>query len=242
MPVSRLRLGDTGMGYKNLRAIQDYVDESLVKDLKWPNSLKTYDKMHYDPSVFIALYLSTMLVEKAFTKPNVKFNVDSEESKKAAEFVEWNLKNMRGTLTEVIRDAYTFKKYGFSVLVKSYEGISSGKYSGEYPYKIKSLTSRAQKTLNKTDPFLVNADGEVEYVRQDLKPLSNTYQLFKPQIRLDEGKSYADIPRNKVMLFAYDSTNGSPIGRSPLTSAYKAWREKILIEDYQVVGTSKDLG
>lgn len=238
MPTSRLRLGDRAFGYEGLRAIQNYVDQEMVQALRWPKSLETFDKMCYDPSVSIGLYLSQILVEKAFTQPNVKFNKDSEESKEAAAFVNWCLNNMQGSLQQAVRDAYTFKKYGFSVLVKSFELATSGKYKGRY--KLKKLSARSQKTLNKSEPFVIGNNDVVTHVRQDTKSQGNTFGLFNPAAAYNT--TTVNIPRDKFMLFSFDSTNGNPLGSSPLRPAYKAWREKVMIEDYQVVGTSKDLG
>lgn len=242
LPVSRLRVSDYGMGYANLRNIQDYVSQEQVSALTWPKSLDTYDKMFYDHDVQLGYYLSQIFVEKAFNNPEVSFNKGSAESKEASEFIKWNLENMKGTLQQAIRDAYTCKKYGFSLLVKSYEPISSGKYNNKYKYKLSKLSPRTQKTLNRTEPFRIGTDGEVVYARQDYRSLNNTARLFKNKDETFNGKSYADIPRNKFMLFSYDSSNGNPLGKSCLTSCYKAWREKVLISDYEVVGTSKDIG
>ena len=242
LPVSRLRLTDLGSGYANMKNISDFVDQEQVSALRWPKSLSTYDRMFYDHDVKLGYYLSQIFVEKAFNEPDVTFNKASEKSKEAAEFVKWNLLNMKHTLQEAIRNAYTCKKYGFSLLVKNYEPITSGKFAGKYPYKISKLSPRAQKSLNGSDPFLIDGKGDVAYARQDLRSLTNTYNLFKPDLDKYGGKSYVDIPRNKFMLFSYDSTNGNPLGCSVLTSVYKPWREKVLIADYQTIGTSKDLG
>lgn len=242
LPVSRLRLSDLGSGYANMKNISDYVDQEQVSALKWPVSLSTFDKMFYDHDVKLGYYLSQIFVEKAFNAPDVSYNKASEASREAAEFVKWNLLNMRHTLQEAIRNAYTCKKYGFSMLVKDYEPITYGKFQGKFKYKIDKLSPRAQKSLNQTDPFLIDQKGNVAFARQDLRSLTNTYNLFKPDLEKYKGKTYVDIPRNKFMLFSYDSTNGNPLGCSALTSVYKPWREKVLIADYQTIGTSKDLG
>lgn len=244
MPVSRLRMTDGNFGYGNFRAIQDYVNSEMVSALKWPKSLETYDKMDYDHDVYLGRYLSQLFVEKAFVNPEVSFNVESQESKDAAEFVKWCLNNMDTSLMTAIRNAYSCKKYGFSVLVKNYESISHGKYKGKYDYKISSLSPRAQKTLDRTNPFILDAKGRVRFARQDLNTLSSSNSVFEYDFTHYEnkGKSYVDIPRNKFMLFSYDSVNGNPLGVSPYRQAYRAWKEKTLVSDYEVIGSSKDLG
>lgn len=241
--TSGLRVSNYNSGYDNLRSIQDHVSLEQVSALKFPQSLKTFDRMFYDHDVKQGYFLSQIFVEKAFENPQMAYNKESAQSKEAADFVMWNLGNMKHTLQEAIRNAYTCKGYGFAILVKNYEPITYGEYAGKYPYKVAKLSPRAQRTLNQTDPFLINDNGEVMYARQDLKSISNTYGMFKDNIsKKFAGKSYIDIPRQKFMLFSYDSTNGNPLGNSVFKSIYKPWKEKVLIADYQAIGTSKDVG
>lgn len=228
-------------GYSNLRHIQDYVDAEQVSALRWPNSLSTYDKMFYDHDVKKGYYMSQLFVEKAFNVPDVSYRKGSAASKEAADFVKWNLANMDTTLQECIRNAYSCKRYGFSLLVKNYEEISYGAYEGKFKYKIKKLSPRAQRTLNAEEPFIIK-NGNVVAARQDLTQASFATSVFKTDITRFDGKPYVDIPRKKFMLFAYDSLNGNPLGCSVLQSIYKPWREKILIADYQTIGVSKDVG
>lgn len=245
MTGTKVGLGElpSTFGYAGLRGIQDYVAQTLVKDLRWPNNLLTFDKMvNYDHSVQLGMIITQILVEKSFTNPVIRFNKESPKSRKAAEFVKWNLKNLENGFLDAIRNAYSSKVYGFSVLVKIWDEIKTGKYAGKYKYRIKKLSPRSQKTLNKTDPFLIGQDGQVMYCRQDTQTLTSTFAAYNYRnIAEFKGKSYIDIPREKFMLFSYDSTNNNPLGRSVLTCAYKPWKEKLMLEDYQMVGVSKDM-
>jgi hypothetical protein len=45
-----------------------------------------------------------------------------------------------------------------------------------------------------------------------------------------------------MLHFRHNPTNNNPQGDSPLTHVYDAWLEKKLVERYEVVGVSKDLG
>jgi len=237
----KLSVSNYNTGYSNLRQIQDYVDSEQIRALRWPNSLSTYDKMFYDHDVNKGYYMSQLFVEKAFDKPNVSYNKASAASKEAADFVKWNLSNMTTTLQECIRNAYSCKRYGFSILVKNYEEITYGKYKDKFKYKIQKLSPRAQKTLNAEDPFIIK-NGDVVAARQDLTQASYASSVFKIDMKRFNGKPYVDIPRHKFMLFSYNSINGNPLGCSVFQSIYKPWREKILIADYQTIGVSKDVG
>ena len=50
------------------------------------------------------------------------------------------------------------------------------------------------------------------------------------------------IPVNKLMIMSLGGTESNPTGVSPLVGCYRAFREKILIENLEVIGASKDLG
>lgn len=245
MAVSRLQKGESGLGFTNFRNIEDYVAKEMVSALKWPKCLETYDKMDYDHDVVLGRYLTQMFIEKAFAEVCVKSKSKSSASLEAAEFIKWNLNNMDHTFLEAIRNSYSFKKYGFSVLVKNYENITTGKYEGKYDYKLKRLSPRAQQTLDHSSPFIMGEDGAVLYARQNLTSAKSRISTFEyPKLAQYDnmGKSHVDIPRNKFMLFSYDSVNGNPLGSSPYKQAYRPWKEKTLVSDYEVIGASKDMG
>lgn len=237
VPTSRLRIGE--IGYLGLKAVNDIVNEEMKADLRWPQCLKTFDAMHYHPSVWVALEFQRVMIEKAFNQFKVVGNNDSEESKQAAEFIRWSISNMETSLRSCVREAQTAEKYGFSILVKAYEANVSGEYP-EYPYKIKRLSPRAQKSLSETKPFAFDTDTrQVLGCRQSTKNLNSLSNLFFQT--QEENPTDIFIPRNKFMLFSPYSTNGNPLGRSSLIGAYKPWREIVLIEDLEVVGVSKDM-
>ncbi len=51
-----------------------------------------------------------------------------------------------------------------------------------------------------------------------------------------------EIPMEKVIYVGSNITENNPLGVSPLLAVYRSWREKSLIQEYEVVGVSKDLG
>jgi hypothetical protein len=53
---------------------------------------------------------------------------------------------------------------------------------------------------------------------------------------------YTFIPRNRLLHFRFNPTNNNPQGNTPLFLCYDAWAEKHLIEQYEIIGVSKDLG
>ena len=125
--------------------------------------------------------------------------------------------------------------YGFSILEKIYKKITIGEHACKW--KISKLAPRSQKSLNIARPWNFSDDG------RRLDSLNQSRNNLPDQKSINFG-STTDIviPRNKVMLFSYNSTNGNPEGRSPCAGVYVPWKEKKIIEEYQVIGTTKDMG
>ena len=146
-----------------------------------------------------------------------------------------------GTVRQMARSAATFNEYGFSILEKVFTLINEGKYAGKY--KIKKLASRPQASLDSNEPFtFVDGGKEIRSINQNpsyFKNSSGVMQMFYPDLS-DRGK--IEIPVNKCLIFAYNATESTPFGESPLMGCYKAWREKILIQNYEVIGAARDLG
>lgn len=238
--TSRLRMSEMG----TLALSQIHLDsESMApRELKWPHCVKTYYSMKQDESVAQGLNLKYMFIEKAFNTWRVVPRQDSAKSKQAADFVTWCLKNMdSGTVRQMARSAATFNEYGFSILEKVFTLVNEGKYAGKY--KIKKLASRPQASLDSSEPFtFVDGGKEIRSINQNpsyFKNSSGVMQMFYPDLS-DRGK--IEIPVNKCLVFAYNATESNPFGESPLMGCYKAWREKILIQNYEVVAAAKDLG
>ena len=71
-------------------------------------------------------------------------------------------------------------------------------------------------------------------------------RFFKDSVGLDQTgintrSEPLFIPRNKLIWMGYNVTDSVPAGASPFNAVYKAWREKVILEDLEVTGASKDL-
>lgn len=235
--TSRLRLGE--LGTEGMTVIRDITNTLMPVELKWPTCLRTYEKMKFDSAVSSALDLKYILIEKRFSKAEVRFNKESEASKQAAAFIEWCFNNMDGqTLRSVARNAATFAEHGFSMLEKVYTRVTEGDYAGKY--KISKLGYRHPLSLYQSKPFKFEDEG---------RKFTGVYQdprFFKDSVGLDQtGVNTRSeplfIPRNKLIWMGYNVTDSVPAGASPFNAVYKAWREKVILEDLEVTGASKDL-
>lgn len=239
-PTPRLRLGE--IGTTGLAAIQDYIEMIMPYELAdYERRMKTFDKMALNSAVSTALDFNYILVEKAFSNakviPRDSLNKDSIE---AAKFVDYNLRNMRGqTLRQSIRNIISFKKYGFSLVEKTFEPIKYGNYAGKYSYKVKNLAFRPQQSLDRSIPFKFSEDGrQILHARQNTSYFKNN----EGYTSMPMGGYYKEIPRKKFMLFGYNSTESNPFGESPLVGCFRDVKEMDIINEYQTVGVTRDMG
>lgn len=244
--VSRLRMTEMG----TLALSQIRADSEVMKaiELQWPNFLATVECMKEDATVAIALDSKYTFVEKSFNNFKVLHNEKNPASVDAAKFIEFCLKNMDGqTLRQFARSAATFNEYGFSVFEKLYTTVTTGEYTGRF--KIKQLAFRPQASLARVNPFVFgDKSRSMTGVKQQLNAFANVTRL---------GGAFADllsvaplasqtgalfIPVEKLMVMNIGGTDATPMGVSPLVGCYRAFREKVLIENLETIGATKDLG
>lgn len=237
--VSRMRMSEQGTFA--LAKVQVDSERMKAEEIRWPNLIGTVESMKQDATVATGLDMLYTFVEKAFKDFKV-IPGESEESKKAAKFVEYCLKNMDGqTLRQFARDAATFNEYGLSVVEKVYTQITVGEYLGKY--KIKNLAFRPQASLSRTNPIVYNEDGSaIIGVKQSLSAFQNYTASEIGVGGTSTRMSDVIIPINRVMLMNTGGSSSQALGVSPLVGCYRAWREKILIENLEVVGATKDMG
>ena len=242
--VSHLRMSE--MGTIALSQIRNDSEKMKAIELKWPNFLATVECMKEDATVATALDTTYTFVEKSFKEFKV-LHSDNEASKKAADFIEFCFKNMDSqTLRQFARSAATFNEYGFSVFEKLYTVVTTGEYAGMM--KIKKLAFRPQASLARNNPFVYGKDArELVGIKQSVSAFVNASAFgilngvdFPPEMITPN--TTVTIPIEKVLLMSFGGTESNPAGVSPLVGCYRAFREKILIENLEVVGATKDLG
>lgn len=216
------------MGHSGLAQINGVIYEEMRNDLIWPNNIATYKKMSYDPTISAAHSVINVLVDRVAWEFYVPEDA-SAASKKACDFLNHCLNNLAtGTWQQFINDIGSYKIYGFSVAEKVYGKQVGGKWAGKYIWK--KLASRAQSTLTK---WIFSKDTrELLGVRQSTAYVQDKFILK------DSTLGYIDIPREKFILFSYDSLQDNPEGCSPLRGAYIPWKYKCLIEEYEAVGVN----
>lgn len=224
-----------------------FIQDAKRKDLKMPTRFCTFDNMTDDDAVYNSIDITNLLVVTALS--NGKFvPKKGQRSQIAADFLNYNIRNMTtGTWMQAMLNAVTDLKYGFSFLNIVTETRNYGKYKGSKV--LKKLAPRDQKSLYGWvwDKNFRELRGFVQ------KPLLT--QLREPTIKEFESGLFIDgitggflkpnypfLSTSQILHFTYNQTNNNPQGDSPLLHCYDAWMEKKLVERYEVVGVSKDLG
>lgn len=237
--VSRLRMSEQGTFA--LAKVQVDSERMKAEEIRWPNLISTVESMKQDATVATGLDMLYTFVEKAFKDFKV-IPGESKESQDAALFIDYCLRNMEDqTLRQFARDAATFNEYGLSVVEKVYTQIPTGEYAGKF--KIKNLAFRPQPSLSRRNPLVYSEDGSrVVGVKQSLSAFQNyaTSEIGYGGTVTKLGDVI--IPINRLMLMTTGGSSSQALGVSPLVGCYRSWREKILIENLEVVGATKDMG
>lgn len=233
---TRIRTGE--VGNPNLKAAGTWIINEMRQELRAPQNLITYERMMTDATVAAAIGTASAFLTKALAKAKFVTQSKNPEAIEFCDFLNWNLKNLKdNTWYDSCINILGYLQAGFSWLEKVYEPNYSSKHS-KYKWKLKKLAPRSQHSIAE---WKFSDDGRTVIGLRQYPPqnLNNGYinSSNKMQAWNDQG-----IPRNKFMLFSWDSKNSSPIGTSPLNACWRAWKEKTLIESLEVTGVSKGIG
>lgn len=236
-PLPPFRMGEVGT--LGLKVQSGRIMQEPRRNLRFPESMNTYQLMMRDPSIASSLNIIQMFARRVnwqFKAPKGK--EDDAQMKERVEFFNSLMDDMDMSWGDFISTVMTMCVYGFSVHEKVYKK-RTGK-TGKYPSKHNDnligwakLPIRCQPTLDKW--YFDDDNRNVTGVRQNL------YRLNRDMHLVGQDDGYRRLPRSKFLLFKYDENSGSPEGRSPLLNAYVPWKYKVQIEEYEAVGVSRDL-
>lgn len=219
------------MGY-----IKRIVETLRPWELSPSERFKTYWTMLCDDAVWSSVSSRVSAIETSQARSRLKYNKNSELSKELYDFLNYNLLYMDRTTRSIGRDAAEMVYNGCSPfeIVTQYAPETS-------PYRnmfvLKDLVYIDPLTIDPIKPFKTKNFG------REVVSLSQKASAFRD---LDVGgfsglHGSVDIDWRKVGMCSYASNSNRPLGMSDLDAAYTAWREKILIQDYLLMGIQKDL-
>lgn len=224
-----------------------FVQESKKTDLVMPRQLFTYDSMAEDSAIFNSVDITNLHVVNALYNGKFVPKGKSRKSKIAADFLNYCIRNMSyGTWYDAMANAATDLQYGFSLMNIVLEKRTYGKYKGAWC--IKKLSPRDQKSVYGWlwDKDFREVKGFVQRPNvtqsQKLSNLSFGGGISELSIPREINGTYPVIKSDQLLHFTYNSTLNNPQGHSPLFNCYSAWKEKKLIEQFQLVSVSKGYG
>ena len=219
--------------------ISKMVDLLKPWELNPINKYRTFQEMIRDPDVYASIESRTTAIEAAQSKHSFRYDKNSERSIYLKNYLDFCIHTMKGTTRSVGKNASESIING----VAPFE--ISTKLETQYPeftglFVLDKLTYIDPLTIEASKPFeTANGGREISHLRQRYDAFRDTDGTLKELSKLDNGIKKIDF--RKVCMTAYNATEGKPFGTSPLEAAYVAWKEKVLIQDYLLVGIQKDL-
>lgn len=226
---SRMKL--SAMSLPSLKISNGEIYEEARRELRYPQCIPIYQQMVLEPTIASALSLLEILISRSEWTVKTPEDAPQEEKDRAA-FINWSLENMDRPWEEYIIEFLGYLQWGYQPVEKVYYKVTSGKYRGRLAPK--DFRSISPTTVTRWIYDLKS--GELAGLRQEIGN-----RIVSDFTRLD-GAIRHDIPRSKFMLFRYSSKLDNPEGSSPLKSCYLSFKQKSTIEDYQIIGVSRDMG
>lgn len=226
VPKARMK----ARGVPGLKFSSGYIDEEIVRELRWPQAGKVYKEMNYDPVVGGSIYLIETLVRKVVWKVD-----ENGAGQEAADFLESCMHDMSEmSWDDFISEVLSELIYGFSlheVVFKVRRGPleKNRRFKSQYSDgKIgwMELPRVAQSTLKE---WTFTNDGRPQKFIQDTSGLAGG----------DKGD--IEIPIEGNLLFKTKSDKNNPEGFSLLRRAYRPWYFKKYLEEIEGIGIERNL-
>jgi len=199
-----------------------------VPDLRWPLSINVFNQMRTD-SQLSALFKGTTLPIRRWdwhiipngapdgmvTELQKDLNIPIMGEKLSAEPKRGRSKN-RFVFKEHMRLAFRALLFGHAFfeqlgVVTPTPGFPDGRWV------LRKLAERPQKTINQ---IVVNDQGELIYIRQNISQASTTWPG-----QLGWG-SAPEIPIDRLVAYVWEQEDGSWVGRSAMRDCYRNWLVK----------------
>ena len=210
MDSQPLRVDFRTVGRSGLRSNSGFVIDDDERELQGQRGLRVWTEMATDATVGSVLYTIDKISRQV--KWRVDRASDHPRDREAADFLDECREDMDSTWTDLISEAMSMLQYGFSLMEIVYKRrcgdapepwMRSRFKDGRIGWR--GMPGRAQETIYR---WLTDELGNFEMVEQISPP---DYQTVT-------------IPMEKLLLFRTSTHKNSPLGRSVLRSAWRAWR------------------
>ena len=231
---STSRITRSAMTLPSLKIQSGQIYEEARRELRYPYCIPIYKEMTLEPTIASAISLIEILISRPDWKAHVPKDAPQEEQDRA-EFINWNMANMKRPWNDYIIEFLAYIIWGFQPVEKIYSKIADGKHKGKMG--MKDFRSVSPDTISK---WIYNLETEeLVGLRQDLSRIASDFN----RVAFEKRKGiFNDIPMKKLMLFRYNAKLDNPQGTSPLRSCYIPWKQKTVVEDYELIAVQKEMG
>lgn len=221
----------TELGGTGLRNANGYIDEEVICNLRWPNSVMVYRKMERDSLIHASLLAIKQFIRTAEWKVEEYNGPDApSDSVAQKQFLDECLNDLEKTWGEMLTDILSFLTYGFSVheiVYKRRLGDDPPGTRAKSKYKDglvgwSKFPIRSQDTIEK---FNTDKHGQLTSVEQ---------HDYWNGLR-------ATIPNDRFMLFRTSAYKDNPYGQSILAAAYGDWRYRENFKTIEAIGFERNL-
>jgi hypothetical protein len=230
--TGRMRLG--AVSAPSLSSVNGYILEEARKELRFPQSIRLFKQMLLDPNVASAYSVIELFLSRVDWRIETPKDASPEELKRC-EQLNYNLQVMNRPWQEYIVEILSYIIFGFATPEKVYQELKDTPVGDFIGWK--DLRMISQDTVGQW--FFDSKSGDLKGLRQDLSQINRDGRIMLSQT--SDG-SKVDLARKKFMLFRHSPKRDNPEGISPLRSCYTSWKYRSIVEEYEGVGVSKDLG
>ena len=231
VPIPRMKMSEVGT--TGLKISSGIIYEEARRELRWPESIKTYNEMRKDTTISAAIKAYELMISRV--KWSVKPCKDATPQQKLrAEFIESVMCDMEGSWFEFIKEVVSYLTFGYAVIEKvpyRRRYLNGSKYNDGF-VGLKKLAPRSQDSITKWN---FSEDGRTLLGLEQVVWNQNGY------IRYLNAGTPIYIERDRFMLFRADTTKDNPEGVSPLSNCYIAYRFRKELEEIEAVGYSKNI-
>jgi len=225
-------------GYNGIVSLGGQIFEECSHELRWPFAIETYKKMAKDAAISPALELVETMIARVPWDVKIPEGYEEELADKA-NYLKQVMVDMDHDWQSMIKQAATFKRYGFSTLeiVLRYRRKESGSKFNDGLVGVKKLPIRAQDTIEGW--YWKNSGRELAGLVQrvcipDNAQASDGWDFINTQSVTARGGS-KKIPRKKFLLFRNNPLKDSPTGSSPLSGCWQAWKYKTAFQESEAI-------
>ena len=231
--VPRIKLQEKG--YNVLKTSNYQIIEEKNLAFRFPQFFQTIEEMSNNPTVGSALNVYNLTLNRSKWKVVAPVGA-SDTTKQRAKFLNECMRDMEHTWAAFITSVIPYLKYGYAIneMVFRRRLKSKGSRFNDGLVGIRKLAPRAQESI--TEWYFTDDGRDFLGVGQSLDKLENGYKFSQ----LKNERGVIELPVDKLLVFSADSVNNNPQGQSIFKNIYLAYKQLTLLQDQQLLGTTKD--